>query len=103
MKSDFADNNDRSLLYAKIRTALLQLARLPPDPRNWRPHLVVLAQGTNEPVQLLEYASLLGGNHGIVSRVAFLQGSIREAGAKRNAELARLRQLTTEKAINVFS
>lgn len=103
MKSDFADSNDRSLLYAKIRNALQQLARLPPDARNWRPHLVVLAQGTNEPVQLLEYACLLGGNHGIVSRVGFLQGSIREVAAKRNAELARVRQLTAEKGISFFS
>lgn len=103
MKSDFADNNDRSLLYAKIRNSLLQLARLPPDPRNWRPNVVVLAQGANEPVQVLEYASLLAGNHGIVSRVAFLQGSLREAVAKRDAELARIRQLTAEKALNLFS
>ena len=97
MKSDFADTSDRSLLYARIRGALLQLARLPPDPRQWRPNLVVLAQGTSEPVQLLEYTSLLGGNHGIVSRVGFLQGSLREAVAKRNAELARVRQLTAER------
>jgi hypothetical protein len=103
MKSDFADNNDRSLLYAKIRSSLQQLARLPPDPRNWRPHLVVLAHGTDEPCQLLEYASLLAGNHGIVSRVAFLPGSLRDAAAKRNAELARLRQLTAERLPNLFN
>ena len=102
MKSDFADNTDRSLLYAKIRNAALQLARLPPDPRNWRPHLVVLAQGTNEPLQLLEYASLLAGNHGIVSRVGFLPGSTKDAVAKRNAELARVRQLTAEKLPALF-
>ena len=102
MKSDFADTNARSLAYAKAKEALLALARLAPDARNWRPHAVVLAQGQDEPVQLLEYAALLGGRHGVVSRVAFVQGSRPAAAAKRQAELARLRQLTAEKVPTVL-
>jgi hypothetical protein len=102
MKSDFAGNNDWSVLYARIRNTLQELARLSPDPRNWRPNLVVLAQGTDEPVQLLECAALLGGCHGIVSRIAFLQGSYRDATAKRTAELARIRQATAEKSPNLL-
>jgi hypothetical protein len=103
MKSDFADTTDRSQLYAKVRNSLLQLSRLPADPRHWRPHLVVLAQGLGEPLQLLEYAVLLGGLHGIVSRVGFLQGSLKDAAARRHAELARVEQLTAERAPSIFN
>jgi len=102
MKSDFADDNDRSQAYARVRQAIGQLARLPPDPRNWRPNLVLLPQGSPEPARLLEYALLLGSRHGIVSRVTFVPGRPEEAMAKRDAELARLLKATPEGAVELL-
>lgn len=102
MKSDFAEDNERSLAYAQVRHAIQHLARLPADPRNWRPNLILLSQGSNEPSRLLEYALLLGGRHGIVSRVTFLPGRPEEAMAARSAELAKLRQAAAGAAAEVF-
>lgn len=103
MESDFADNNPRSRAYARVRDALLQLAHLPTGPRTWRPHAVVLAQGTDEPVQLMDYAVLLSGPYGLVSRVAFLPGSLSDAAVRRDAELARLRAARPESATSILN
>ncbi len=87
--SDFAESNERSLAYARVRQSLQVLSRLPVSASNWRPHLVVLSQGGKEPPAVLEYARLLGARHGVVSRVVFRQGLLDAAAMARSAAARR--------------
>ena len=92
----FAETGERSLAYAEVRESLRHLAALPAHASHWRPNLVVLPQGGEESPGLLEYAVLLGGRHGIVSRISLVQGRPGEAAAKRETELARRRHVTAD-------
>jgi hypothetical protein len=73
----------RGFLYSRIRNNLLQLDKLPPDPKNWRPTIAVLTGAPQLRQTLLELAVRLGGESGITSSVEFMVGDLSDEAIKQ--------------------
>ncbi len=73
MEISFGDSR-RGIIYSRIKDNLKGLARLKPDPKNWRPSIVILSRTPESQFFLLDFASLLGGRRGIITLVHFVSG-----------------------------
>jgi amino acid transporter len=75
-------------LMSLARATMLQLRRMPVDPRNWRPHILVFAGDLEKRTELVRFASWLNQERGILT-VCQLQVGALEDLAKRTPELTR--------------
>ncbi len=87
----------RGALISLVRTSVLQLRRLPTDPRNWRPNILLFSGTVQKRRLLVRYGNWLVQNRGILTVVDLIIGDVAERGeeAKRrgddlNQELDRL-------------
>ncbi|MEM7048804.1 MAG: Na-K-Cl cotransporter [Acidobacteriota bacterium] len=65
-------------LMSLVRTTLLRLRRLPMDPRNWRPHILVFADDAQRRLELIRFSSWLNQNRGILTVSELLIGDLEE-------------------------
>ena len=89
-------------LMSLTRFALLKLRRLPVDPRNWRPNILVFAGDVEKRHDLVRYASWLNQDRGILTVSHILVGSLEELAPQREAELAVLDDFLETEGIAAF-
>ena len=97
----------RGFLYSRIRENLLALARLPYDPKNWRPTISILSGKPEEQLYMPYFASILEADRGIVSLVKFVEygpGESAQGLSEHQEEVRKLYDLlwTQNGLYNVF-
>ena len=75
----------RGALMALVRSAALQLRRLPPDPRNWRPNILLFAGDAARRRTLVRFAAWLALDRGLLTVADLRVGSL-DALARRVPE-----------------
>lgn len=70
----------RGALMALVRSTVLQLRRLPEDPRNWRPNILLFAGDARRRAQLVRFASWLVQDRGILTVSDLEVGSLERLG-----------------------
>lgn len=70
----------RGALISLIRSTVLQLRRLPDDPRNWRPNILLFAGDVARRPNLVRFASWLVQDRGILTVADLKIGTLRELG-----------------------
>ena len=76
-------------LISLARVTLLKLKRLPVDPRNWRPHILIFVTGEpRKHLDLLRFAAWLNQNRGLLTLCKIMVGDL-EALAHKSDEATR--------------
>jgi amino acid transporter len=70
----------RGALMTLVRSTVLQLRRLPQDPRNWRPNILLFAGDVNRRPNLVRFANWLVQDRGILTVADLVVGNIDELG-----------------------
>jgi hypothetical protein len=73
-----------------VRSTVLQLRRLPQDPRNWRPNILLFAGDVNRRPNLVRFANWLVQDRGILTVADLVVGNIDELGTTVEARRAAL-------------
>ncbi len=94
----------RGFLYSRIRMNLHRLAQTPPDPKNWRPTMVVLSSRPEQQFYMPCFATMMESARGIISMVQFVECQVdRDAFAMRDQYRKRLAEILEQHEIyNVF-
>ncbi|UDQ99088.1 amino acid permease [Lentisphaerota bacterium WC36G] len=93
MSNTFGDAR-RGFVYSRIRDNLLNLAKMPADPKNWRPTICVLSGNPINRKELVDYANLFTSKRGILSIVKVVVD---------NSDNLRLRRHDEMEAMNEFA
>lgn len=72
----------RGALVALVRSTVLQLKRLPNDPRNWRPNILLFAGDVTRRSNLVRFASWLVQDRGILTVADLRVGRLSEIGSQ---------------------
>jgi amino acid transporter len=70
----------RGALMTLVRSTVVQLRRLPHDPRNWRPNILLFAGDVNRRPNLVRFANWLVQDRGILTVADLVVGDIDELG-----------------------
>jgi potassium/chloride transporter 4/5/6 len=73
----------RGALMSLVRSTVIQLGRLPSDPRNWRPNILLFAGDVDKRAGLVRYASWLVQDRGILTVAKLLTGDIDDLAATK--------------------
>lgn len=92
----------RGALMSLVRTTVIQLSRLPPDPRNWRPNVLLFVDEIDRSSDLVQFASWLVQDRGILTIAKLIPGPILDAAAGRSVETFRLSSRLDELGIVGF-
>ena len=82
LKQTFGDAR-RGYYFEHIRRALVRLAGMPTDAKNWRPQLLILSGGEPRHLPLVRYGALLNNGRGILSVARFITESDDGRGTER--------------------
>lgn len=93
----------RGALMALIRSTALQLRRLPEDPRNWRPNILLFANDAEQNSDLVRFGSWLVQDRGILTVAKLAVGSIEEQAPKVPDELAIIEASLEELGVPAFA
>ena len=91
MSNTFGDAR-RGFIYSRIRDNLLKLAKMPADPKNWRPTICVLSGNPINRRELVEYANLFTSKRGILSIVKVVVDHSDNLRLRRSEELVAMRE-----------
>ncbi|GBE25568.1 amino acid permease [bacterium BMS3Bbin02] len=92
----------RGALMSLVRSTAIKLYRLPKDPRNWRPNILLFAGDVDRRAELVRYAAWLAQERGILTVVKLLVGSIDTLATDRSAEVAALQTGLDELGVVAF-
>ncbi len=92
----------RGFIYKQTRNNLLRLRRIPEDPKNWRPNILVFSGNPMEREEIIAYAAWLESKRGIVYLANVLVGDVEELAPRRPAALQQLTQFCNEKNYAAF-
>lgn len=84
-----------------VRTALLNIERNP-DPKNWRPHLLVLSGTPTKRWHLIEFARSFTHNRGLITVANILPSGSRSIAQQEKAE-GLLREFLDRKGVQAFA
>lgn len=73
-----------------VRSTVIQLSRLPSDPRNWRPNILLFAGNVEKRAGLVRYADWLVQDRGILTVAKLITGDIDELARTKEDEAAEL-------------
>ncbi len=90
-------------LLSLTRATLLKIRRLPSDPRNWRPHILVFAGDPKKRLDLIRFADWLNQKRGILTVSHLLIGNLEELAEKRAEETALMDRFLEEQGITAFA
>ena len=71
----------RSALVSFVRSTVLQLRRLPEEPRNWRPNVLMFTTDPERDLQTARFANWLVQDRGILTVNQLVEGSIADNAA----------------------
>lgn len=80
----------RGALMSLVRSTVIQLTRLPTDPRNWRPNILLFAGDVDKRPGLVRYASWLVQDRGILTIAKLVTGDIDDLAGTKEQEVAEL-------------
>ncbi len=80
----------RGVLMSLVRSTVIRLAKLPADPRNWRPNILLFAGDLDRNPDLARFAGWLVQDRGILTVAKLVRGPIREVSSERAAQVAAL-------------
>lgn len=80
----------RGALMSLVRSTVIQLSRLPSDPRNWRPNILLFAGDVEKRPGLVRYAAWLVQDRGILTVAKLLTGDLEELAGRREGETIEL-------------
>ncbi len=92
----------RGALMSLVRSTAIKLYRLPEDPRNWRPNILLFAGDVDRRSELVRYAAWLAQERGILTVVKLLVGSIDVLAVDRADEAAALQRDLDELGVVAF-
>ena len=101
LKAAFGDAR-RGFVYASLRKNLFRLSRMPEDPKNWRPTVLVFSGNPATRETLLRYSDWMQSSRGIVYIANILVGSIAEHGKQRRTAIRQLEQFCRERNVEAF-
>ncbi len=93
----------RGALTSLVRSSVLQLRRLPRDPRNWRPNILLFAGSLVKRRPLAHYANWLVQDRGILTVADLKIGNVAEIGASVKEWSAELDAQLDEFGVKAFS
>ncbi len=92
----------RGALMALVRSTVLQLRRLPHDPRNWRPNILLFAGDVRRRAPLVRLASWLVHDRGILTVVDLRVGDLQTLAPKVHAIERELDRTLEEMGVVAF-
>jgi len=92
----------RGFIYKQTRNNLLRLRRMPEDPRNWRPNILVFSGNPMSREEIITYAAWIESKRGIVYLANVMVGDVVELAPRRPAALRQLTQFCNEKDYAAF-
>ncbi|MDH3499919.1 MAG: Na-K-Cl cotransporter [Acidimicrobiia bacterium] len=92
----------RGALTSLVRSSVLQLRRLPKDPRNWRPNILLFAGSMSKRPELVRYANWLVQDRGILTVADLKVGAIDELGPEVEQRSAELNAQIDEVGVQAF-
>jgi amino acid transporter len=101
LKATFGDAR-RGFIYKQIRNNLLRLRRMPEDPKNWRPNILVFSGNPMAREEIITYAAWIESKRGIVYLANVLVGDFAELSPRRPAAVKQLTQFCNEKNYAAF-
>lgn len=101
LRATFGDAR-RGFIYRQTRNNLLRLRRMPEDPKNWRPNILVFSGNPMGREEIVVYAAWLESRRGIVYLANVLVGNVMELAPRRPAAIAQLTRFCNEKNYAAF-
>ena len=92
----------RGALMALVRSTVLQLRRLPEDPRNWRPNILLFAGDPRKRAALVRFASWLVQDRGILTVSDLRVGSLEDLGSSVEERTLNLNRDLDEMGVVAF-
>jgi hypothetical protein len=92
----------RGFFYRSVRNNLLRLRRMPEDPKNWRPNILVFSGNPLAREDLIQYAVWMESKRGIVYLANVLVGDFAELAPRRPGAVQQLTQFCNEKNFAAF-
>ena len=92
----------RGALMALVRSTVLQLRRLPEDPRNWRPNILLFAGDPRKRPALVRFASWLVHDRGILTVSDLHVGALEDLGPAVEERTATLNRDLDEMGVVAF-
>ena len=80
----------RGALMSLVRSTVIRLAKMPADPRNWRPNILLFAGDLDRNPDLARFAGWLVQDRGILTVAKLVRGPIRELSSERADQVAAL-------------
>lgn len=90
-------------LMTLTRATLLMLRRLPVDPRNWRPHILVFAGDLEKRLDLVRFAAWLNQKRGILTVSKLLIGELEEEAPHIPGEMQSMNRFLDEQGFHAFA
>jgi amino acid transporter len=92
----------RGFIYKQTRNNLLRLRRMPEDPKNWRPNILIFSGNPMGREDILRYAAWMESKRGIVYLANVLVGDFIDLAPRRPAALQQLTRFCNEKHYAAF-
>jgi amino acid transporter len=92
----------RGFIYKQIRNNLLRLRRIPEDPKNWRPNILVFSGNPMAREDIIAYGVWMESKRGIVYLANVLVGDLAELAPRRPGAVQQLIQFCNEKNYAAF-
>lgn len=89
-------------LMSLTRGTLLRLRRLPVDPRNWRPHILVFAGDVEKRIDLVRFGAWLNQKRGILTVSQLLIGDLEELAPRIAIEQRRAAEVLDAERLVAF-
>lgn len=80
----------RGAMMSLVRSTVIRLAKMPADPRNWRPNILLFAADLDRNPDLARFAGWLVQDRGILTVSKLVLGSMQQRGPQRAAEVVAL-------------
>jgi amino acid transporter len=92
----------RGFIYRQTRNNLLRLRRMPEDPKNWRPNILVFSGNPLAREEIVAFGAWMESKRGIVYLANVLVGDVFELAPRRPAAIKQLTQFCNEKNYAAF-
>ena len=92
----------RGAIMSLIRSSVIQLRRLPRDPRNWRPNILLFAGDINRRPDLVRFGAWLVQDRGILTVCEIREGTIDRDAAWLHSRTTQLNEELTDLGVVAF-
>jgi hypothetical protein len=90
-------------IYSRVRDNLLKLAKLPADPKNWRPTVLVLTGDPEARLSMAMYGLWIGKERGLVILARILVGDLLKLAGLRETAVGQLNRFLQDNEFDALS